>query len=329
MLTIGTRLLAFTTLLLALPLSAQDTSKTQKPKKPTLEDAKTPSECSRAVSDAWDARYKAFREKTKDSKPTSAERSAAFNAMDSAQVVDAKQCAARFDIMKIDREMLPDLATLYGTAKAPDLLMKAMDRYVETAPADQRALSMAKAVQKLVPSYSDTARDRLGAAEKYAAQIDKLDGNADDARLLAHAAFSSIYGFGWARDPEKLRAHGEKAIAASKVMKYNMTTKTDSMQYMSAIANAYGMVASYHLSQNDFTKATESYRDAVAAMKAHFVDTSRYGSIARAEQDAKRYGMVGGAAPPIYAQHWLGPTGQRDTLDFRNKITLLEFTTTW
>src|SRR5215211_5785120 len=110
---IATRWLSAAALVVALPLAAQDTTKAPKPapKKPTLEDAKTPSECSQAVQSAWDARYKAYRDKTKDTKPSDAERTAFFKSTDEASIADAKQCAARFDIGKIDRDQLPDLAS--------------------------------------------------------------------------------------------------------------------------------------------------------------------------------------------------------------------------
>jgi thiol-disulfide isomerase/thioredoxin len=266
----------------------------------------TPEGCVKAARDFTIAQQRALKQVTAET----------VRKIETDKQAMAKDCAAQFDVNKIDIASLPGLIALYGESNQPALAKAALDRAMglTNLPVKTRAEVLAQAVNSgMREPKSDERNARL---ERYVDELDRLKG--DD--LLDHK-FNAHYRLGAYYRGDDIDAgiikHSTWMIEAAKTF-----TPAQRTQYGAQIVSAHINMAEAWAGQGENDRAMALLN----AAKKDWKDTRNVDRMV--DPVIARYALVGKVGAPITAPRWLN-AAPNTTIPMTGAVTLLEFTAHW
>jgi thiol-disulfide isomerase/thioredoxin len=227
----------------------------------------------------------------------------------------ARDCAATFDVDKTPPDRLPSLIELYSEAQLPDLAQRALARGLAS-----EGLGLIPRADLLVQAIRVGLRQRpkpdFPKVESYSDTIDRLPDEAFEQKLLAHSALNNYYR-GDDVDAGIIK-HATWMIEAAKKASPELRKK-HGFNFLAGYENLAEALAG----QGENDRALELLRRAPTELA----------DVPKAEERVKptlaRYLLVGKPAAEVAAPLWLNRADAATPIDFKGKVTLLQFTAHW
>jgi hypothetical protein len=311
-----------TTLLLAAgfaapPLAAQGIISTgmmmmatQDSRKISLSEAKTPSDCKLAVSQAVMPMYAEMRDTTKRIKPEDIRKR---------QRTLYVECAAKVDVPTLPAAELVALSEIYSSAQMREQAIKAGERAIEASKTEtERAVSLEATVNAaLWGSDSTTA---LPVAMKYAKELDALSVEQSKYKVAVHVYLAAAV-----KDTATAVREAEAAIAAAKQTTAAMRADSSLLREFGrrSYLGPYAALAQFYAKTGEKAKAVALLDEAAREFPilAKRVESER--------KEAALYFTIGEAAPTLSATTWLNAPEGTTKLELQRSVTLVEFTAHW
>ena len=231
------------------------------------------------------------------------------------RVVMLRECAAQFDITRTAAADLAPLVDLYVEAEQMDLAHNALARGLADKSLDGPAKGNLLMLAVRTTLRRPKSAERNAEAERYVEQLDKLGDTVLEQRLTAHSALNNNYR-GDDIDDGIIR-HSTWMIDAGKRLDPEQRKK-----FAGSIISAYVNLAEAYAGQGENDRAL----DLLTRAPVEWPEAGSAG--ARVKDVLARYALVGTAAPAVAAPVWLNRTN-RDPIELKGKVTLLQFTAHW
>jgi thiol-disulfide isomerase/thioredoxin len=222
-------------------------------------------------------------------------------------------CAAAFDVEQVPGAQLPALIELYTGIQKPDMAERALRRGLTLTEPGQRAEVLVATIRAML--HQPKSPERNAQLERYADQLDAMP-DALAQQIVAHSALNGYY-----RSDDidaGIFKHSTWLIDASKKL-------TPAMRQLHGyrIMSAYVSMAEALAGQGENDRALQLLRRA----KTELADVPNV--VGRIDPVLARYMLVGTPAPALAPPEWLNREKTAGPLDFKGKVTLLQFTAHW
>lgn len=271
----------------------------------TPQPSPTPQDCIRQGRDFSSKRQQELR-------PLTAE---IVRQIDAERVKLVRDCAAGFDLDKVQRDQLPAMIELYTDAQQPELVERAIRRGLMPDGIDVRTRAdvLVQAVRFLL--RQPKSAERNAQAERYSDELDRMP-DAFEQQITVHNTLNGYYR-GDDIDAGIIK-HSTWLMDAAKRASPEIRKK-----FGPSFTSAYKNLAEAVAGQGDNDRALAVLRRAPAEL----ADIA--GVEARIKPVLARYELVGKPAGPLVADVWLNRADTVAPLNLKGKVTLLQFTAHW
>lgn len=248
----------------------------------------------------------------RESQPMTAE---VYRQIEAERAKTARDCAATFDVDRAPAGQLPALIELYTEAQQPELAQRALARGLAREDMDlvPRAELLVQAVRV---GLRQRPKPDFAKVEGYSDALDRLPEAVLDQKIAAHAALNGYYR---GDDVDAgIIEHSTWLIDTAKKAAPELRKK-----YGYSFLAGYENLAEALAGQGENDKALDVLRRAPAELA----------DVPKAEERLKptlaRYLLVGKPAAAVAAPVWLNRADAAAPIDFKGKVTLLQFTAHW
>lgn len=230
------------------------------------------------------------------------------------QVKMLRECAAQFDVEKLPLDQLPVAIELFMDAQLTDVAERGIERGLASATdPSARASILSQTIRALLRQPKSDARNAR--VEKYSDTLDAMPESVLEQKVAAHGSLNSYYR---ADDIDAgIIKHSTWLIDAGKRLSPDLRSK-----YGMSIVAAYVNLAEALAGQGQNDKALDLLNRAMTEVG----DVPR--SADRIKPALARYSLVGKPAAPLAADVWLNRQATTP-LDYKGKVTLVQFTAHW
>jgi thiol-disulfide isomerase/thioredoxin len=224
------------------------------------------------------------------------------------------ECAAQFDVEKLPVEQLPGAIEMFMEAQQKALAERAIARGLAAATdAPTRASVFMQTIRAML--RQPKSAERNAQLEKYSDALDALPETVLDQKISAHGSLNGYYR-GDDIDAGIVK-HSTWLLDAGKRL-----TPEQRSKYSGVLMAAHVNLAEALAGQGENDKAIDLLKRA----QTEFADVPR--SIERIKPVLDRYLLVGKPAAPLAADVWINRQGTTP-LEYKGKVTLLQFTAHW
>lgn len=238
-----------------------------------------------------------------------------YRQIEAERVKMARDCAATFDVDKAPVEQLSALVELFTEAQQPELAQRALTRGL--ASQDVALIPRAELlVQAVRVGLRQRPKPDFAKVEAYSDALDKLPDTVLDQKIAAH---SSLNGYYRGDDVDAgIIKHSTWLIETGRKLAPELRKK-----HGMALIAAYDNLAEAVAGQGENDRALELLRRAPAEL----ADVPKVEE--RLKPTLARYLLVGKPAAAVAAPVWLNRAEAAAPIEFKGKVTLLQFTAHW
>jgi hypothetical protein len=277
----------------------------------TIAAARSPSECSMAISNEYGRMYRDMRDTTKRMKQEDIDRKG---------VELSRACAKKFATATLSLSELVELSELYSRANMREEAIKAAARGRSVAKSGEDSAIALEAVVSAASRGPKAPEDALSTAETFAAQLSSMSPKYARYKVSAHMTLA-----GAVSDTSSAIEHAEGAIKAAREAPKEVRESRDSLRSFgrASLIDPYLSLAEFQAKRGLRQRAEELLAEAQKDLPG------AKDMLAWRSKSVAQYFLLGQPAPEMAATNWLNaPAGTRK-LTLTGVVTVIEATAHW
>lgn len=226
----------------------------------------------------------------------------------------ASRCAGAYDAGQVKGAEGHALLDLYILSDKIDHARAQAVSMLGSAVLAEKANLLHMLVTRLMPSNVPLPAALAAPYEKFTEELDALGPGFKALQLAAHRSFEAAYQ--WDYSNPALATHVRRAYEIVQGM-----STSECAAVRGICSTVYSLAAQLSADSGNFGAANQILTRAIETLPAT--------GTANLVKELSRYNLVGKPAPMLIGQYWFNASRGMNRLDFKGKLTILEFTTTW